>query len=64
MSEFKKGLLSTIKWMWLIAFAAIAFYKVVPKYEKLQWGNDNRDYHLLNKVTGNIKLGCDTNCER
>ncbi len=41
---------STLKWMFLISFAALAFYLVCPKY-----GVWDRGGVRINKITGRVR---------
>ena len=57
MSEFKKELVSIIKWMWLITFAALAFYIVTPKQELCRFEQcKSTDRYIFDKVTGKVEF--------
>lgn len=47
----KKELVSLVKWMLVISFAAVAYYNVVPKYQVF-----GVERLRLNQVTGRVYL--------
>lgn len=48
----KKELVSLVKWMLVISFAAAAYYSVSPKYVPLDYKPIEKEYYRLNTVTG------------